>query len=506
MSAAMGALGYGSDWNMNLWFWVLAGIVVGGAAVWLIMEKRRRELDRALRDAEQRAAAAEATSRALRVEAQKGEQEVAGLREKLEVEQKARATAEALREAEKKNLEDQRRLLEQAREKLTESFKALSSDVLGSQSESFLKLADQTFGKLRGEADGDLARRQDAIQNLVKPLEEALRRYDDAVKRVEGDRKETFGKLEGCLGQLGSTQEQLKQETAKLVNALRKPQVRGRWGEISLRRLAELSGMVDHCDFLEQRAIDWGEGTIRPDMVVRLPGGREVIVDSKVALDAYLDALEAPSSDLREQHLTRHAAQVRSHMEQLGSKSYWERLPRAPEFVLLFLPGDPFLGAAVERDPTLIEDGMLRRVVISTPSTLIALLLAVHHGWRQEQVEKNALEISELGKQLYDRLATFVGHFQALGSALGRAAKAYNEATGSLESRVLISARKFRDLGAATGQPMGEIAPIELVPRAVNVPERATETEGVGENLAIDFSPVAADAGTGENPDPEHGA
>lgn len=490
---------------MNPWFWVLAGIVVGGGTVWLIIDRRLRELDRALRDTEQRAAAAEATSRALHFEVQKDEKEVASMREKLEGEQKARATAEALLEVEKKNLEDQRRLLEEAQEKLTESFKALSGDVLGSQSESFLKLADQTFGKLRAEADGDLARRQDAIQNLVRPLEEALRGYDEAVKQIEGNRKETFGKLEGYLGQLGSTQEQLKLETAKLVNALRKPQVRGRWGEISLRRLAELSGMVDHCDFREQRVITWEEGTIRPDMVIQLPGGREVIVDSKVALDAYLDALEAPSNDLREQHLARHAVQVRSHMERLGSKSYWERLPKAPEFVLLFLPGDPFLGAAVERDPTLIEDGMLRRVVISTPSTLIALLLAVHHGWRQERLEKNAREISELGKQLYDRLVTFAGYFQALGNALGRAIKTYNEATGSLEGRVLIPARKFRDLGAATGQQMEEITPIEVVPRALNVPEGGMETEdAAAKNLALDFSPVTAAAPEREDPGGEH--
>jgi DNA recombination protein RmuC len=359
-------------------------------------------------------------------------------------------------------------LLDDAKQRLSETFKSLSSDVLGSQSESFLKLASETFGKLRAQAEGDLGKRQEAIDGLVQPLKEALQRYESEIKVIEANRQDAYGSLRQHLTQLGETQTQLQHETANLVTALRKPQVRGRWGEITLRRLAELSGMVDRCDFFEQLTVSSQEdGAIRPDMVVHLPGGRQIIVDSKVALDAYLDSINAKSEDEKAPFLARHAAQVRRHMEQLGSKSYWDRLPKAPEFAVLFLPGDPFLGAAVERDPTLIEDGMAHRVVIATPSTLIALLLAVYHGWRQEEIQKNAEEISELGKQLYKRVATMWEHLDSLRSAIDKAVDSWNRVVGSLEHQVLPSVRRFRELKATSAEEIPELEQVEKTTRAL---------------------------------------
>jgi DNA recombination protein RmuC len=437
---------------INEWLLLLAGLVVGGVMGWLLTRNRAVEL--------------EATAAGLRLQQEKLHAEVEGLRTRLETELKARAAAEASLEATRKNLEEQRQLLDDARQKLSETFKSLSSDVLGSQSESFLKLASETFGKLRAQAEGDLGKRQEAIDGLIQPLKEALLRYETEIKVIEANRQDAYGSLRQHLKQIGETQTQLQHETANLVTALRKPQVRGRWGEITLRRLAELSGMVGRCDFFEQQTVSsQDEGAIRPDMVVHLPGDREIIVDSKVALDAYLDSIEANSEELKQQHLIRHASQVRRHMEQLGSKAYWDRLPKAPEFAVLFLPGDPFLGAAVERDPTLIEDGMAHRVVIATPSTLIALLLAVYHGWRQEDITKNAEEISDLGKQLYKRVHTMWEHLDSLRSAIDKAVDAWNRVVGSLEHQVLPSVRRFRELKATTAEEIPGLEQVEKTTR-----------------------------------------
>lgn len=441
---------------MNPWIFLMAGITIGCIVGWLAT--RNREV------------AARTAANGLLERQEKDTKEIETLRLRLEAEQKAKAAADARLDAERKNLEDQRKNFDEAKQKLLDAFKALSRDVLGSQSESFLQLAKETFGTLRAEAEGDLSKRQEAIEGVVKPLKEALHAYDEGIQHIEASRKEAYGKLEAYLSQLGETQKGLQQETTKLVTALRKPQVRGRWGEISLRRLAELAGMVEHCDFYEQPSYPAEEGLRRPDMVIHLPGEREIIVDSKVALDAYLDAIEASSDDVKEQHLGRHAAQVRKHMDQLGSKSYWDRLPKAPEFAVLFLPGDPFLGAAVERDPTLIEDGMAKRVVIATPSTLIALLLAVHHGWQQAEVAKNAQLISDLGKQLYKRVGTMWEHLDTLRSAIDKAVESWNRVVGSLEHQVLPSVRRFRELKATSAEEIREMEQIERTTRALPPP------------------------------------
>jgi DNA recombination protein RmuC len=432
----------------------IAGMLLGALIAWLLASRR--------------AAAAEAAAQASRQQAEKLEQEREALRAKLEAEQQARAAAAASLGAERKNLEDQRAWLQDARSKLADTFKALSSEVLGTQSESFIQLATQTFNTLLADSKGDLSARQEAIANLLQPLKDVVERYEKEIKLIEANRQEAYGSLKQHLAQLGDVQSQLQRETANLVTALRKPQIRGRWGEITLRRLAELAGMVGHCDFDEQPSLASEERLVRPDMVVHLPGDREVIVDSKVALDAYLDAIGTPAEEARrEQFLEKHASQVRRHMEQLGSKAYWDRLPKAPEFVVLFLPGDPFLGAAVERDPKLIEDGMARKVVIATPNTLIALLLAVHHGWRQEEIAKNAQAISELGKQVYRRVGTLWEHLDSLRSAIDKGVESWNRLVGSLEHQLLPSVRRFRDLKATTAEEIPELQEVERTTRSL---------------------------------------
>lgn len=431
----------------------IGGILLGGLVAWLFASRS--------------ATSAQATVQALRQQEEMLRKEMEGLRGKLETEQQARAAASASLEAERKNLDEQRTLLHEAQSRLAETFKALSGEVMASQSESFLQLATQSFHTLLTQSKGDLSARQEAIANLVQPLKEAVERYENEIQQIEASRQEAYGSLKQHLEQLGEAQSLLQHETANLVTALRKPQVRGRWGEVTLHRVAELAGMVERCDFYEQPSVVSEERLVRPDMVVRLPGERLVIVDSKVALDAYLDAIEAPSAEARQQHLARHAAQVRRHMEQLGSKAYWDRLPKAPEFVVLFLPGDPFLGAAVDRDPTLIEDGMARRVVIATPSTLIALLLAVYHGWRQEEIAKNALLISELGKQLYKRVSTMWEHLDSLRGAIDKAVEAWNRVVGSLEHQVLPSVRRFRELKATTAEEIPQLEEVERTTRAL---------------------------------------
>jgi DNA recombination protein RmuC len=286
-------------------------------------------------------------------------------------------------------------------------------------------------------------------------------------------RQSAYGGLEQHLKQLASEAEKLQQQTGSLATALKGgPQVRGRWGEMTLRRVAELAGMSEHCDFTEQETLTSEAGRQRPDMIVNLPGGRRIAVDAKVPLQAYLDAAAAGSEDERQKSLAHHGELVRKHMNQLAVRSYWEQFDRTPEMVVLFLPGESFFAAALEQDRTLIEDGMEKRVILATPTTLIALLRAVAYGWRQEQLERNAQAISDLGKQLYDRVRTFVGHFEGVGSGLHRAIENYNKAVGSLESRVLPSARRFKELGAATGEEIVEAEPVDETPRALAAPER----------------------------------
>ncbi len=368
---------------------------------------------------------------------------------RLQEERDARVAAETRAQAADRQLEDQRSLLEQARHQLGDTFQALSAEALRQNAESFVQSAQRT----------------------LEPLREALRRYEDHLRELERTRQQAYGSLENQLKSLLASEQQLQRETGNLVTALRRPQVRGRWGELSLHRAVELAGMSDHVDFVTQPTAEGEAGRLRPDMVVRLPAERQVVVDAKVSLDAYLNAVEAQDDEQRKAFLAQHARQVREHVRALAAKSYWEQFEPTPEFVVMFVPGESFLHAACSVDPDLIEQGMRDRVVLASPTTLVALLRSIAYGWRQEQVAKSAQEVSNLGAELHRRLRTFVGHLANLGRRLGSATEAYNAAVGSLERNVLPQARRFRDLGAAAGEEVPELQPLDTQARQLTAPE-----------------------------------
>ena len=301
------------------------------------------------------------------------------------------------------------------------------------------------------------------------PIQESLSKVDLKIQQIENARVDAYGALREQVQSLIGTQKELQAETGNLVKALRAPSVRGRWGEIQLRRVVEIAGMLPYCDFAEQETVNTSEGRMRPDLVVKLPGGKVVVVDAKTPLQAYLEAIEAPDDEVRRARLADHARQVRAHMERLSSKSYWEQFDASPEFVVMFLPGETFFSAALEQDPGLIEQGVSQRVIPASPTTLIALLKAVAYGWNQEKLARNAQEISALGKELHDRLRSLFGHLEAAGRGFDRAVESYNKAIGTLESRVMVSARKFGELGAAVTEEIPEIEPIETTARTLSL-------------------------------------
>ena len=396
----------------------------------------------------------------------------AGTTRELQATSERRAELEALLAQERQRGEEKLRLLDDARERLTETFKAASSDVLSAQGQSFLQLARASLEKYQESARGELEKRQLAIQELVAPVKESLQKFDVKLGDLEKGRVEAYATLSQQVRSLAETQRELKTEAASLVKALRAPQVRGRWGEVQLRRVVELAGMVNYCDFTEQESVSTEQGRLRPDLVVHLPGGKSVVVDAKAPLSAYLDAVEAQDETLRRQKLADHARQVRDHVAALSRKAYWDQFQPTPEFVVLFLPGETFYSAALEQDPSLLEAGASKNVVIATPTTLIALLKAVAYGWKQETVAENAREVSDLGRELHKRLSDMGGHLARVGRALGASVEAYNAAVGSIESRVLVSARRFKDLAAAgEGEVIEPIEPVEHVPRRLQAQE-----------------------------------
>lgn len=375
------------------------------------------------------------------------------------------AGLQAQREAELKAADEKLQLLEQARAQLESSFKALSAEALSKNNADFLNLAKATLEKYQQGAKGDLEKRQESIQKTVEPVNEALRLFNQRIEKIEDRRTATDASLKQQLSQLSQAQAELSRTTGSLVQALRAPQVRGQWGEMQLRRTVEIAGMVNYCDFLEQASHETGEGQRqRPDMLIKLPNERQVVVDAKVPLAAYLDALEAKEAHVQTERMQAHARQLRDHIKGLSQKAYWSQFENTPEFVVLFVPNETIFSAALEQDPQLIEIGVANKVILATPTTLIALLKAIAYGWQQEAIAREAKQIAALGRDLYQRIGVVTGHFAKLGKSLDQSVGHYNKAISSVESRLLVTARKFEALDSSNADALPEVQAIEKGP------------------------------------------
>jgi DNA recombination protein RmuC len=456
--------------------WLAAGLVAGGLLVGVgmrgILREKSLSCSRLERDLES-TLGSERQARDL----------LASVREE-------RARLESQLDSERKQAAEKLRLLEEAEVKLREAFQALSAEALKSNNQAFLELARTSLEKFQKEAEADLEARQKAVDDLVAPVHESLKQVDVQLRQVERDRLQAYTSLREQIRSMAATQQQLHAETTNLVKALKSPTVRGRWGEIQLRRVVEMAGMLGRCDFFEQETTFEGDRALRPDLRVQLPGDKSIIVDAKVPLEAYLAAVEAAGEPDRRARMEDHARHVRDHMIQLGGKGYWKQFDAAPEFVVMFMPGENIFSAALQHDPSLLEFGVDKKVIPASPITLIALLRAVAYGWQQEKITREAEEIGRLGTELHERIRILAEHFASLRTHLDRTVDAYNKVVRSLESRVLVTARRFRELGVA---PAGEIAPAE----AVEVSPRSFQAE---ELAPLGETVEAAEAGDDDDP------
>ena len=454
----------------------LLALVAGGIAAWLVAASRpNAKSEEEFRQIGAARAAAESAAAELRKQLDALHAEMNRVRSQLQEEQTARTAAQTALEKTQENLAEQKKLIDEAKTRLTDAFEALASKALRDTNQEFLKLAGENFQVLQQKAAGDLAQRQTAIAGLVDPLKVSLNKFQEQISQVESSRQKAYGELTAQVQQLTESSQLLRQETGSLVTSLRQPQIKGKWGELTLRRAAELTGMSKYCDFTEQLATETEEGRLRPDMVVHLPGGRQIVVDAKVPLHAFLTALTARSQDEYRAAMNQHAALVRTHVSALSAKKYWDQFSPSPDFVVLFLPGESFFSAALEQDRTLIEDAMDKRVVLASPTTLLALLRAVDYGWNQQRTAEDAQQIAELGKDLHERVVTFLSHLNEVGSNLDRANKAFNKAVGSAESRLIPGARKFKSLAAPSGEELPALEPVETAPRQLVVPSPEDE-------------------------------
>jgi DNA recombination protein RmuC len=436
---------------------LVAGLILGGVIVALVMRASALTAGTGLADRDERLSALDTELRQER---------------DLRIDLQSRlAAVDSAREEERRSAEEKLKLIQDAQKELVVQFEALSNKALKSNNEQFLQVARGHVEKIFLEADKSQEKRSVEMQKLVEPLKDSLKTVTTQIGEIEKERVKAYSSLTEQVKGLSQAQVQLQKEAGNLVSALRKPTVRGRWGEIQLRRVVEMAGMVDHCDFEEQRSVETDDGRLRPDVVIHLPGDKIIVVDAKAPLEAYLDSIEAEDDDVRATGMRRHAEQIRTHVKQLSVKAYHDQFSTSPDMVVMFLPGESFFYAALTEDPSLIEYGVERSVIIATPTTLIALLRAVAYGWRQERIAENAQNISRLGQELYERISTMVDHFSLVGKRLDSAVSSYNKAVGSMESRVLVSARKFKEYGTGTSKDVATIEPVDTSARKLNSPE-----------------------------------
>lgn len=451
----------------------VAGIAAGAVVVWFFCQRRVIGL-------EAKAGSAEAVVGELRQQVLQKEQDASRLRASLDSERHQRIeTVTRLEESHKRledshrSLEHQKQLIEVMKKEITDTFSVLSTAALKSSSEDFLRLASENLGKIVADTKGKLGEHQAAMDGTIKPLQEMLKRYEEQLRDIEANRHRSFGSLNEQLRSLSTMHEKLQRETNSLVTALRRPKASGSWGELGLRRVVELAGMTAYCDFYEQESVAADSGRLRPDMIVRLPNGREIVIDAKAPVDAYMNVVSAASEDERKKAIATYISNVRNHMNVLSSKAYWDQFARSPEIVVMYLPGESFFSAAIEHDHSLIEDGSVKQVVLATPTTLIALLKAIAYGWQQEQVARSAQEISRLGKDLYERFSVMLEHYSKTGLAIRKAVESYNEGVRSVETRLIPSIKKFKDLGVSS--PKDIVSPVEISEAAKSIEHLAGE-------------------------------